>query len=220
MKKHPQYILAVTNESLADDLQQGMNIVSLNTFVAKAEDNLVIKQRAKLEQEPEFRQIIPYVCVATQRDDKLYFWPYRRTETSGEVRLQSNVSIGFGGHIDLADVMHDDNSVIDLLQTIGNAASRELSEELSLAGAGEEINLFDNGVLIDDSNEVGKVHLGVVLTAILPNSVTPTSKEDALEVLPAMSARELLDSSLPLEPWTHIVLESIVKVEAKEVEPA
>lgn len=219
MKKHPQYILAVTNESLAGDLQQGMNIVSLNTFVAKAEDNLVIKQRAKLEQEPEFRQIIPYVCVATQRDDKLHFWPYRRTETSGEVRLQGNVSIGFGGHIDLVDVM-DDNSVIDLFQTIGNAAARELGEELDLAGAGEEVNLFDNGILIDDSNEVGKVHLGVVLTAILPNGVTPTSKEDALEVLPAMSARELLDSGLPLESWTRIILESIVKVEAKEVEPA
>lgn len=218
MKKHPQYILAVTNDSLGD-LQQGMNIISLNTFVAKAEDNLVIKQRAKLEQEPEFRQIIPYVCVATQRDDKLHFWPYRRTETSGEARLQGNVSIGFGGHIDLVDVMHD-NSVIDLFQTIGNAAARELGEELDLAGAGEEVNLFDNGVLIDDSNEVGKVHLGVVLTAILPNGVTPTSKEDALEVLPAMSARELLDSGLPLESWTRIVLESIVKVEVKEVEPA
>lgn len=219
MKKHPQYILAVTNESLAGDLQQGMNIVSLNTFVAKAEDNLVIKQRAKLEQEPEFRQIIPYVCVATQRDDKLRFWPYRRTETSGEARLQGNVSIGFGGHIDLVDVM-DDNSVIDLFQTIGNAAARELGEELDLAGAGEEVNLFDNGILIDDSNEVGKVHLGVVLTAILPQNVTPTSKEDALEVLPAMSARELLDSGLPLEPWTRIILESIVKVEVKEGEPA
>lgn len=218
MKKHPQYILAVTNDSLGD-LQQGMNIISLNTFVAKAEDNLVIKQRAKLEQEPEFRQIIPYVCVATQRDDKLHFWPYRRTETSGEARLQGNVSIGFGGHIDLVDVMHD-NSVIDLFQTIGNAAARELGEELDLAGAGEEVNLFDNGVLIDDSNEVGKVHLGVVLTAILPNGVTPTSKEDALEVLPAMSARELLDSGLPLESWTRIILESIVKVEVKEVEPA
>lgn len=218
MKKHPQYILAVTNDSLGD-LQQGMNIISLNTFVAKAEDNLVIKQRAKLEQEPEFRQIIPYVCVATQRDDKLHFWPYRRTETSGEARLQGNVSIGFGGHIDLVDVMHD-NSVIDLFQTIGNAAARELGEELDLAGAGEEVNLFDNGVLIDDSNEVGTVHLGVVLTAILPNGVTPTSKEDALEVLPAMSARELLDSGLPLESWTRIILESIVKVEVKEVEPA
>lgn len=218
MKKHPQYILAVTNDSLGD-LQQGMNIISLNTFVAKAEDNLVIKQRAKLEQEPEFRQIIPYVCVATQRDDKLHFWPYRRTETSGEARLQGNVSIGFGGHIDLVDVMHD-NSVIDLFQTIGNAAARELGEELDLAGAGEEVNLFDNGVLIDDSNEVGKVHLGAVLTAILPNGVTPTSKEDALEVLPAMSARELLDSGLPLESWTRIILESIVKVEVKEVEPA
>lgn len=218
MKKHPQYILAVTSDSLGD-LQQGMNIISLNTFVAKAEDNLVIKQRAKLEQEPEFRQIIPYVCVATQRDDKLHFWPYRRTETSGEARLQGNVSIGFGGHIDLVDVMHD-NSVIDLFQTIGNAAARELGEELDLAGAGEEVNLFDNGVLIDDSNEVGKVHLGAVLTAILPNGVTPTSKEDALEVLPAMSARELLDSGLPLESWTRIILESIVKVEVKEVEPA
>lgn len=208
MKKHPQYILAVTSESLGD-LQQGMNIVSLNTFVVKAEDNLVIKQRAKLEQEPEFRQIIPYVCVATQHDDKLLFWPYRRTETSGEARLQGNVSIGFGGHIDLVDVIHE-NSVIDLFQTIGAAAAREIGEELDLAGAGEEVAIFDNGILIDDSNDVGKVHLGVILTTMLPPEVTPTSKEDALEILPAMSARELLDSGLPLESWTEIVLKSIV----------
>lgn len=207
----PEFILAI-NSSSVEKLDQGMNSVSLNLFTLMAQKDLIIGQREALEVNPAYRQIIPYICLAkTGEGGETLFYPYVRTKVSGEERLKGNVSIGFGGHIDLADVLHE-GSVINLLETIGAAAARELEEEVDLSGGDEEscVDLFDNGLLIDDSNEVGKVHIGVVLTAMIPKVINPTSKEEALELLEPMTARQLLDSGLPLENWTKIVLEAVV----------
>lgn len=78
-------------------------------------------------------------------------------------------------------------------------------------------------MLIDNSNEVGRVHLGVVLTALLPEGLSVKSNEEELEVMAPMTASELLESGLELEPWTKIVLEAVVAATAaaaEEVEPA
>lgn len=221
-KKHPQFILAMAAGSL-NTLPEGLSQVSMASFVQNANSDLVIRERAQLEQDEAYRQIIPYVCVVIASEDKTLFVPYRRNQGVGESRLAGKVSVGFGGHIDLADIVHQD-SVVDLFQTIGNAASRELGEELTFEGAtSEEISMFDNGLLIDNSNEVGRVHLGVVLTALLPEGLSVKSNEEELEVMAPMTASELLESGLELEPWTKIVLEAVVAATAaaaEEVEPA
>lgn len=216
MKKHPQHILAIP-DSCIDHVPTGMNATGLADFVEFAQDHLIIRQRAGLEEDTAFRQIIPYVCLATQLDGKTLFYPYVRNKGVGEERLVGNVSVGFGGHIDLADVQHNE-SVIDLFQTIGAAATRELSEELKFGGeTTAEIAMFDNGLLVDDSNDVGLVHLGVVLTALVPYGVEVTSNEPELELMAPMSASDLLASDLPLENWTRLVLESVVAAEKDEV---
>ena len=212
----PEFILAIKDSSFEGKLDQGMNSVSLNLFALMSQKDLIIGQREALETDPTYRQIIPYICLAkTGENGETLFYPYVRTKVSGEERLKGNVSIGFGGHIDLADVAHED-SIINLLETVGAAAARELEEEVDLSGGGEEssVDLFDNGLLIDDSNEVGKVHIGVVLTAMIPKEINPSSKEEALELLEPMTARQLLDSGLPVENWTKIVLESVVDATA------
>lgn len=213
MKSKPQFILAMQNSGVISELQQGMNHIGFDHFVGLTQSLVTIREREHLEQDPNYRQVIPYVMLA-MRDSNggTLFVPYARTSQSGEERLRGNVSLGFGGHVDLADVVHS-GSVVDLLQTVGGAVTRELQEEVNFAhGGGDHMDMpmFDNGVLIDDSNEVGKVHLGVVLTCMLPEGTVVTSREDALEILPAMSASQLLASGLPLENWSRIILEDIV----------
>jgi predicted NUDIX family phosphoesterase len=209
-KKHPQFILAMAAGSL-NTLPEGLSQVSMASFVQNANSDLIIRERAQLEQDEAYRQIIPYVCLAVADEEKTVFIPYRRNQGVGESRLAGKVSVGFGGHIDLADIVHQD-SVVDLFQTIGNAATRELGEELIFEGASsEEISMFDNGLLIDNSNEVGRVHVGVILTALLPKGMTVKANEEELEVLAPMTATELLESGLELEPWTKIVLEAVVE---------
>lgn len=221
-KKHPQFILAMKADTL-NSLPQGLSQVSLASFVINAVPDLIIREREQLETDEAYRQILPYVCVATKDDEVTKFMTYRRNKGVGESRLAGKVSIGFGGHIDLADVAHD-NSVIDLFQTIGANASRELAEELRFEGFGEgdEIAMFDNGLILDHSNEVGRVHVGVALTALVPTGAQVFSNEAELELIGWHTASELLKSDFNLEPWSRFMLESFAAngVEAEEVEPA
>lgn len=218
----PQFILAAHKQLVADlSLTSGLTPLGIADLAAAGQKHLTIRQREHLENDATYRQIIPYIMVSVKGEDGIVrFAPYVRTAAGGESKLHNNVSIGFGGHIDLADVAHIE-STIDLVETVAQAAMRELAEELRFVRLGDgetwEMPVGDIGVLIDDSNEVGKVHMGVVLTCIVPHQVGVESNEDAIEVLPLMTASQLLESGLPLENWTRIVLEHFVSLGKLEV---
>lgn len=205
-------ILAVNSEFLTKvlEMKQGMNLIPFEEFVVAAAPNLIIGMRSPLETDPRFRQVLPYV-VLTQlgHDGETRFIVYQRGKGVGESRLAGQVSVGFGGHIDLVDVkcLKDSPSVIDLPATIGEAVIRELSEELVLNGAGAEMPLFSIGFLTDNTNDVGLVHLGVIMNAQLPPDATAECAEEQMVMLAPMTAQELLTSGLDLENWTRIVLE-------------
>lgn len=210
-----QAILAVENSFLIDnmELKQGMNLVPFEEFVVGAGEFIHIGQREAMETDDRFRQLLPYVVI-TQYDESAEvtrFITYRRGKGVGEARLAGNVSVGFGGHIDLADVMHSD-STINLAATIGQAVSRELQEELVFGGIDSDLALFSVGFVIDESDKVGKVHLGIIMNAQLAPGATAVCAEEELETLEPMTAEELLSSGLPLENWTRIVLEHYVGV--------
>ena len=57
---------------------------------------------------------------------------YRRRAGVGESRLAGNLSIGFGGHIEISDVQHDEG-VIDRPDTLMVAALREIEQEITIA---------------------------------------------------------------------------------------
>ena len=103
-------------------------------------------ERPLAEESPTFKQLIPYVVV---RDSARVFL-MARTEAGGDVRLHGKASIGVGGHLNPVDVGHD--PLIDGLR-------REWSEELV---ADWEPRFHLVGLLNDDSNPVGSVHLGIV----------------------------------------------------------
>jgi len=215
MKKYPQHIVAVDAVCMASKppLAQGLNRVGLQEFCEKAASFVTIREREWLEKDPAYRQLLPYVIVTQSTPTGVRYITYRRGKGVGESRLAGNVSVGFGGHIDLADVVFDKKtSVIQLMETIGYAATREIAEELVFLDGVEEKNfdLFDVGLIVDNSNDVGCVHLGLALTAMIPADVVVESREEELEMLAPMTARELLDSGLPLENWTRIFLEHVV----------
>jgi len=102
--------------------------------------------RPVAEESPAFKQLIPYVVV---RDGALVFL-MERTDAGGDARLHGKASIGVGGHLNPVD--EGDDPLTDGLR-------REWAEEL-LADWEPEFRLV--GLLNDDSNPVGSVHLGVV----------------------------------------------------------
>lgn len=207
----PQFILGVLSSYLQTmSLKQGMNAVDLLDFEHEATANLVIGQRERLEQDESVRQILPYVLMyTTDPDGTKRFITYRRGKGVGESRLSGNVSIGFGGHVDLDDVVTAGDSVVDLRATVTTACERELAEEVLIMLDGAEIEveqIFPAGLITDNSDAVGRVHLGLVMVAELHPNVVVTCREAELEMLEPMTANELMSSGLPIENWTKIIL--------------
>jgi predicted NUDIX family phosphoesterase len=108
------------------------------------------RARRDVEEDPNFKQIIPYVVF---RSHSLIFC-YKRGRAQGESRLHHLRSLGVGGHVSEEDC--DGGSTLDAYEL---ALSREIQEEVDVRSEGHMTRV---GLINDDSTPVGQVHLGVV----------------------------------------------------------
>lgn len=160
-----------------------------------APSNTSFMPRSKAEVDPSFKQLIPYSILTANRKILRYF----RGSGSGEARLHAKGSIGVGGHINSGDVISSsvDRSVYE------RAVDREINEELhGLPAFTEKIVALLN----DDSNDVGKVHLGVVHHFQL-ESDSVSAAESALRGLEFVSLEALRKEKDGLETWSQILVD-------------
>jgi predicted NUDIX family phosphoesterase len=144
--------------------------------------------RPVAEASPEWKQLIPYVLV---RDGGQLFL-MERTDAGGDARLHRKASIGVGGHL---------NPVDDGEDPLTDGLRREWAEELE-ADWQPDFRLV--GLLNDDSNPVGSVHLGVVFTVEAdgrPVSVRETDKLTGRMATPG----EVAEAWDRLETWSQLV---------------
>lgn len=217
--KHPQAILALRTDFLRDTLglKQGVNHMSVDQLSECCTEALMLGCRNWLESCEDFRQVLPYVIFvrSNARTGQPEYFAYQRGKGIGEGRLLGNVSIGVGGHVDFADIVHQ-NNVLSLAATVGVSVGREIKEEIKfLGGVERDLDMFSAGMLIDDTNDVGKVHLGVLLVVTLPDAMDMECIEDELDSIGFLSAEELLSGAYPLENWTRIALEHFVAKSAE-----
>jgi predicted NUDIX family phosphoesterase len=154
-------------------------------------------QRDLAEDDPSHKQIIPYAIFRFENK----FLYYVRGGGSGEKRLASKGSIGIGGHINDVDFAA---SSLDK-DTYTNGVEREIDEELNLTGGYTQEIL---GLINDDSNEVGQVHLGVVHLFTLESDQV-TSGEDNIADLQFLTLEELEAKHDELETWSQICVEGL-----------
>lgn len=226
--KHPQHILAIKKSFVTEYLNSDKSVnpmfsirdIGQTDFFDGANSALVIARRQELESNEEYLQILPYVLLArsngVSNTKDLRFLTYYRPSTGGESRLHGNASIGFGGHIDLKDIVCDDNSVIDFKNTVLHSMRRELFEELgineeSLAGV-----VMGYRLITDYSNSVGRVHLGIVFIVTLKNEcvIDPTALEiDYAGEFTAYDLAELsgteVSNPIVMENWSKLLVEEI-----------
>jgi predicted NUDIX family phosphoesterase len=191
-----------------------LNRYPFEKWVEEVAGHVVIGRRFELERDPAKRQLLPYIIVRQRgRDGILRYMPYRRTKKGGEPGLHDQVSIGYGGHIDFADIIAEE-SIIQLQPTIMQSALREMKKEELKARRRADAAKFD-ALTIGFADEfivahfdVHMVHLGIVMIADLPAELEIESAEDQLVSMPPMCARELLDSGLPIEYWSQVYLEA------------
>jgi predicted NUDIX family phosphoesterase len=167
----------------------------LDAFLA--EGNNFYLPRDAAEEDPSHKQIIPYAIF----HHRGRFLHYVRGGSSGEQRLASKGSIGIGGHINTTDAGASGLARDAYLQGV----AREVEEELNVSSSYSQRVV---GLLNDDSNAVGRVHLGVVHLFDLESGGI-TANEDAITELEFLSIGELRDRADRLETWSAILVENL-----------
>lgn len=153
--------------------------------------------RAQAEADLNFKQLIPYVLLV-HAGRVLH---YVRGKRGGESRLHARGSIGVGGHLNDAD-----ENLFSWDETAYRAGvAREVAEELRVEAAYRERIV---ALLNDDSNEVGRVHLGVVHVFDLETDQV-FSRETALTRLEFLAPDELRARRPSLETWSQLCLDRL-----------
>jgi predicted NUDIX family phosphoesterase len=149
-------------------------------------------ERPTAEESPAFKQLIPYVVV---RDGPRTFL-MERTTAGGDPRLHRKASIGVGGHLNPVDAGED---------PLTAGLRREWTEELD-ADWEPEFRLV--GLLNDDSNPVGSVHLGVVFIVEADGRPISVREHDKLTARMA-DADELRATRDRMETWSRLVADQL-----------
>lgn len=158
--------------------------------------------RSQAEQDPSYKQLIPYVIMAHEGK----YLSYTRGKRAGETRLVAKRSIGIGGHINPVDWTLFS---AEPFQTYLEAVEREVSEEVLV-----ETSHTDSivALLNDDSNEVGSVHLGIVHYWKL-DAPEVSKKEQMITQMSFMTPDELQEVRDSLETWSQLCLDGLVMME-------
>jgi predicted NUDIX family phosphoesterase len=147
-------------------------------------------RRPDAEEDPSYKQIIPYV-VLTQ-GDKIF--ATRRLNKGGESRLHGKLSIGIGGHINPVDET-------DPKAVLMRGLERELDEEVAIEHRGA---LVPQGLINDDTNGVGSVHLGLCFKMEVQGQVAVKETEKLTGGW--FTLDELKAEYDNMETWTQIAL--------------
>jgi predicted NUDIX family phosphoesterase len=163
-------------------------------------ENTSYRPRSEMEDDPSFKQLIPYVVFRHTADDgQVSVFQYTRGKGGGEKRLLSKHSIGIGGHISSEDETTGD------LDPYQEGMRRELEEEVQIDTKYTEQCV---GLINDDETEVGRVHLGVVH---IFDVETPdvTTREDEIVEVGFRPVEEMLQDLDGFETWSKICLEAV-----------
>ena len=159
--------------------------------------------RAQAENDPSYKQVIPYVLMA--HDGTLF--SYRRGKRGSEERLHELYSIGVGGHIQPRDHgLFSEDPV-----GYADAMWREVCEEVQIHAAWKEACV---GVINLDVTSVDQVHFGIVhLVRLAEPRVTknesPITDSGFTPIADAVRRRSRYEN------WSRLCLEGIDALMAK-----
>lgn len=151
--------------------------------------------RPQAEEDPSYRQIIPYVSIL--RGGEVF--ATRRLNKGGEARLHGKMALGVGGHMNEIDEAGED--------WLMNCLRREVDEEVAMENMGE---LTLRGLINNSEDAVGRVHLGFFFTLTTTGEVQVRETEKLsggfvpIETLP--------QNTEDMEGWSRIVTPRLVEL--------
>lgn len=166
-------------------------------------DDLGYRPRSKMEQDPSFKQLIPYVLFRfTNADGSVHLFQYTRGGGQGEKRLHAKRSVGVGGHISADDATKKKGTHHDVYR---EGMLRELGEEVIIETQYHEKCV---GLINDDETPVGQVHLGVVHLCDVDSPNVRPREEDILDA-GFRPVSEILAEIDRCETWSQIVVKAL-----------
>jgi predicted NUDIX family phosphoesterase len=188
-----------------------IGLIKGNSEVLKriVQNGLFLK-RSELEEDPSFKQIIPYGIISHKKPGRnavrqsQSFYLFRRTSEQAEKRLHNKFSLGVGGHMNPADPMKPgEQFLIDELK-------RELFEEVRLSDGCSIENIEFIGFINDDTIPVGRVHIGLLYNILVSNDEVYINETDK------MTAEWVEKSGLSeyykeMETWSGITYDFYIK---------
>ncbi|PYJ44585.1 MAG: hypothetical protein DME80_05980 [Verrucomicrobia bacterium] len=196
----PNENVLVVRRSLFDQLAsfQGLNFEPqkyLDAFLSRG--NNFFLPRSEAENNPNYKQIIPYALIVFRKT----VLHYVRGKKAGEQRLIAKGSIGVGGHMN-----EGDESLFAMDEQAYRAGvEREVNEEIKIDTPFEDQIV---ALLNDDSTEVGRVHLGIVHVFKLTEPKVE-KREAMITALTFLPKNELLARRETMETWSQICVDSL-----------
>jgi len=162
--------------------------------------NGLFRKRSELEEDPSFKQIIPYAIISNKES----FFLFKRTSRQTEKRLHNKFSLGVGGH------MNQSNSKESKEQYLINELKRELFEEIKLLNGCliEDIEFI--GFINDDTISVGSVHIGLLYNIHVSNKDVVINETDMMTA-DWIDKPDLAEFYEGMETWTKIAFDYYIK---------
>ena len=184
----------------------GFRISGQINYESIIEKNFLTLTHKSATQDKSLKQPIAYVAVYNTTEKK--FFIYKRASENkdyGEKGLQGKLSLGFGGHMKPLDNQNGGG--------IKKSLIREIGEETGLSGMLRDIKLL--GYVNDESNEVNRVHFGMLYVAST-DSLVLSPKDPEVKRWELITLKEVQkinkDPRCNLETWSRIALEPLRKL--------
>lgn len=195
--KKDENVLVVNISKLKDKLNlkslwQGIQTEGLDKILEIIKSEKEFNLRSLMELDYNYKQIIPYVVFKFSDS----YFVMQRKETASEARLQNKLTLGIGGHVNESDMGKEN---------IESWAIREFHEEINYAG---KLNMKLYGIINDDSNDVGKVHMGLVF--FLEGESNQVYIKSELKSGRLVKKEHLFDMINSMESWSKTIINDII----------
>jgi len=179
--------------------EKGLTKVNSEVLIRIIQNGL-FRKRSELEEDPSFKQIIPYAIISNKES----FCLFKRTSKQTEKRLHNKFSLGVGGH------MNPGNSKESKEQYLINELKRELFEEVKLLNGCliEDIEFI--GFINDDSISVGSVHIGLLYNIHVSNKDVVINETDKMTA-EWIDKSDLAEFYERMETWTKITFDYYIR---------
>lgn len=205
LKKSEERVMVVArNDLFADGIWNGLKTENLKKYINLITSKHKFLPRGGVEANPSWQQIVPYLIF--ENAGRIFVMQRKGDHT--EQRLANLISIGIGGHINKGDIggVGDIRNGKDFISW----AKREFEEEVDYKGKFQTEFL---GLLNHDVNDVGMVHLGLVMKIKgESDQITVRDEHKSGKLVPVDEVSKFYKR---METWSQIVYDYLMNEKRK-----